>query len=445
VVAASCLTLVATSVITTRSLQRERATRRDYEDQLRVNEQTLAFFGDEVFARARPENEGPEAPVVDVLRGALESFGDEGAERPDEVMINVGMNLLAIFTTLDLQEDVARVLEKAAPFAEGLDGTDPLRLLFDLERGKALAAQERFDEAEALLLELWQRLEGAERATAHVASSHGSVRARAAQLLGVVNEQQDELERAEAWFDVGLRHVGTTAEDEDARLYLLYGRALTQMRAGRHDESIASYRGLLDAFAARYGPDSLNAMACLATLGGLYLRVGEPRLAVDHARRAVAIGDRLLAPDHQSRLIALSTLRTGLAELGEVAEAIAAGAEVVDGCRARYGPASAELREEGRALVAIQLGAGRGADAVALARELAASAARAADAGEAAAADVAAARVQLARAELAAGRPAEARDQAERALARLDGVADVAELAELARRTRDEAARAALE
>ncbi|MEM7309383.1 MAG: serine/threonine-protein kinase [Planctomycetota bacterium] len=421
-VGALLATVLLSAFAMARSLGNERAARQQSAHQLRVNEDTLAFFSEELFARARPENDGPRTPVVDVLRGALASFEDGAAGRSREVTVSVATNLLAVFRALDLPAEVDAVLAQGRPFAGELDGRHPLRLAFDQERAAALVGQERIDEARELLEDLWSRLESAPPTPSMSADSIEVRLARAAQLLGIVAEKHGELDVAERWLREGLARVEGKPGLGRERRRLLYEQAFVQMRRGAQDEAAATFRQLLDDFEAAEGDGGEGAMACASALASLHLGTGEFDLAVEYGERAFALADAVLEEDHENRLIILSTLGIALHEARSMDRAIEVGLEVVECCRRRYGADDPTYLAQCLNLVDRYLVAERGDEAAELARTMHAKHRRVLGDGHV---ETLRSQVFLARAEQALGRTAEAKEQAQRALTGLAEHEDV--------------------
>ena len=192
------------------------------------------------------------------------------------------MTVAELLATARSRFDAGRAVEAVEPAQRALAAVDP-----DTHRAAnvhvALSAiherLSRYDEAE----------HHARQAVALTdLPPHGRLRVHALASLAVIARVRSRLDEAEGLYLAAL----TIAEDDTASL--LCGLGVVYKYAGRLDDAERVYREAL----ALIGPDEPASAAVWHNLGGIEHSRGRHAEGEPHARRSVALRERLLGPDH---------------------------------------------------------------------------------------------------------------------------------------------------
>ncbi len=303
-----------------------------YEEQLAISRELNRFFTEGLLQRAMPELEGPQMPVIDLLRAASEKVGHE--ELPPVVAVSIGATLMEVFERLGASDEADAELERISDVALELDPDDRYRLLFELQRAVLLTRRSEWSAAEQGFLSVLRRLEGA---------GAPELEARAANGLGHVLLSVGRLDEAQPWLERALElFEGELAETRGGQrdgIWEVWGNlAILRWSRGELEGTVAALEELLSVFEAQFGERSPFGLGILSNLASVELDRLRPEKALVHARRSVDIADAVFEADHPDRLSALNQLASCLSFLGDFDEAIALRREVYAGRLERLGP-----------------------------------------------------------------------------------------------------------
>ncbi len=134
--------------------QREVAERQGREAiaQQRIAQAVASFLADDLLARASPELDGPDTPVIEVVRAAVDRTSLALEETPT-VEVAVRSTLAGVLAGLGSLDAAEQQLDLAAGPAAQLGPDEPLRIALDAARGGVLLRRQRLHEAEQALLD----------------------------------------------------------------------------------------------------------------------------------------------------------------------------------------------------------------------------------------------------------------------------------------------------
>lgn len=299
----------------------------------RIATAVASFLADDLLARASPELDGPDTPVIEVVRAAVARTAPALDETP-LVEMAVRSTIARVLGALGELDAAESQLALAAPAAAALPADDPSRIAFDATRGALLLRRQRLRDAEATLRDAWDRGVAALGAAHPTSLRAASDLASALESLGRPSEAVAILEPLEA----SLRDR-PLAERVSARTTL----ASARRRLGEGRAAIVGLLPLLAEATRDLGPEHYFTMALHSDLAVGYLNLFEPAEALPHAERAVEIALASFGPEHPTTLIVRNNLASCLGHLGRVAEAARERESILAAYRAAGTPPSPML------------------------------------------------------------------------------------------------------
>jgi serine/threonine protein kinase/tetratricopeptide (TPR) repeat protein len=193
------------------------------------------------------------------------------------------------------------------------------------ERNRNITVRELLDRA-ARSIE--PRFKGQERTESAIRLTLG----RAYRALGEFPEAQKHLDRSFALRKdkLGARHPHTL-ESLDALALLAWFR-------GRHEQSEALFRQVLDVRKTELGDDHADTLTSMNNLANLWWQRGRLAEAEDYFKRVLSARSAKFGSDHPDTLGSMSNLAMLYGGSGRYAEAEPMFKQVVEGFRGRYGP-----------------------------------------------------------------------------------------------------------
>jgi tetratricopeptide (TPR) repeat protein len=325
-VAAAALVLSITSIVTSVSLVSERRARAMLAEQLETTDRIRRFVQDDVFERAIPELDGPQKPVIELVRGVAQTLGTRLDDAP-AVALGLRSVLLAVLAKMGDLDGAEAQADAGWPLARSLPEDHPQRLEFEIEAARLLEYRYLHVEAEQALHGLIPRLERARGPAA-------DMRADVLGDLGVALLGQNKLDQARARFHEALE----LAPNGDPRRYLILAN-LVQVEGQLNGPAaeVAPTRQLLDELEQRFGPDHVWVMSVASNLCDTLLDLGQPQAALPFGQRALAIAESKFDQDHESRFTILNNIAGCLSKTGRFEEALPLRREVLEGRRALLG------------------------------------------------------------------------------------------------------------
>ncbi|MCA8948206.1 MAG: serine/threonine protein kinase [Planctomycetes bacterium] len=315
----------------------------DLERQVRLSEQTLQFFTNEVFAEARPGARGPQTPILAVLQHGARTFVDGDDEHEPELTAAIGLGLTGVFVLLDDLDGAHEVATHALPRARQLARLDRWRIRFELEYLRLLQKRAELDEAARFGTAMWREIEAAAAAADRTDPELRRLRARLAQSLGTLAESTGRLDDATAWYQDGLALLGDGTDDRYERLRLRHGLALVLVQREQYGDAAVELERLLELADPDGDGITLEAFALHATLATVLRRADRVSRAVRHGDRAVAIAAAILPADHADRIVAGSNLFMALGAAGEFRRAAELAAEQLPSMARKNGAEADDL------------------------------------------------------------------------------------------------------
>ncbi len=271
-----------------RALQALGLAERRSQDLLRAarRNEAIGAFLEEMLSSARPDEEGRDARVVDVLDVAAQRAEHAFASEP-EVRTAVRLALGSTYRTLRLLPEAEVELRKALAAGAATDALERVPVLSEL--AQVLLEAGRFDEADRLLAEGLDLAQGKlERA------DERSLRLR--RRLGELRREQGRYEEAEALLLEVLELERAASGGQGG---IVTGNTLAGVydKSGRPELAEDLLRSLLDSARAEVGEDDARTLLVRSNLAQVLLRVGKldealPLLERDVGDQARAHGER---------------------------------------------------------------------------------------------------------------------------------------------------------
>lgn len=316
--------LVVASVVSLRLAWSEAAARREAE--IRATEaDAVNGFLERMLVSADPErSQGGDVTVRSVLDAAQAELPQAGLAPLAAARVN-----LTLATSLLKLGEAARAQTLFAQALASLDAGAPVELRDALQVGeaRALYAQQKYAEADALLVPLLARtlppVQPAIRIDAQLAQAEGLL----AQGKSEAAEQRLRPLLRDAQRELGDSHALSLAVNQNL--------GSTLRLAGRYDEAIDLARASLAVHLAKVGADHPRTLKVRSLLGALYELKNDDAAAEAEFREVIAVRTRVLGAAHPETVNAQQALASFLVRRGESESGIALIRDVLEARRLR--------------------------------------------------------------------------------------------------------------
>jgi eukaryotic-like serine/threonine-protein kinase len=316
---ATALLLSITSLVTWRSLVRERRAQIGLEQQLETTRAIRDFMTHDVFHPASPELEGPDTPVGEIVRNAVERIGPALDDQPP-VAVGLRSALLSVLSSMGDLEGAREQAALARPLAEELAPDHPQRLEFDVESGLLAQQEGRYEEAAAELRDVVARIRSTPQAPEDLLPK----------ALGGLGLALYELNRLEESLAVHEEALELLPPGSQGRWTVLPNAVLVLEELRGPAAALPLQEEFLDTLRARFSPQHVYVMAQANNLASTYLDLDRPQEALPRAREAMALANTHFGPDDLTRLTVLNTLAACLSKTGEFDQALPMRREVLE-------------------------------------------------------------------------------------------------------------------
>jgi len=264
--------------------------------------QAVGDFLDSMLTSLRPEEEGRDVLVREVLDAAAERIGDEFPDRP-EVEARLRYTIGGSYLSLGLRAAAEPHYLRALELDRREFGDDSPRAMdgqFSL--GELYRQMGRYDEAEQLIrsADEWrhEHLGPDDPDTVYADSSLAAV-------LTDTNRFDEAIPLLESTYQ---RLVEIGGEDTEEALTCLNNLGVAWANQLRYDKALPYYEKSYEGRAKHFGPGHPDTILALVNLGSCYGNVGRPDDAERVLLRAIEDGTESLGEEHPHVLMAMSNL-----------------------------------------------------------------------------------------------------------------------------------------
>jgi tetratricopeptide (TPR) repeat protein len=322
--AVGLIALIASSVVSMRLAWAEAAARREAE--IRATEAgAVNGFLERMLVSADPERmQGGDLTVRSVLDAAQAELPQAGLAPLAAARVN-----LTLATSLLKLGEAARAQTLFAQALTTLDDSAPVELRDALGVGeaRALYAQQKYAEADALLVPLLARTSPAPQAAIRIDAELAQAEGLLAQGKSEAAEQRLRPLLRDAQRELGDSHALSLAVSQNL--------GSTLRLAGRYDEAIELARASLAVHLAKVGADHPRTMKVRSLLGALYELKNDDAAAGTEFREVIAARTRVLGAAHPETVNAQQALASFLVRRGESEQGIALIRDVLEARRLR--------------------------------------------------------------------------------------------------------------
>jgi len=315
-VLATTLALVIGLVVSSTAFLQARSERDARTEALQVSDAVTDFLS-EMLAAPRPEEQGREVSVRQVLDGAADTIGDRFADLPlveAKLRRVIGESYFSLGEYAVADSQVSRAIAILADEAgerneEVLDAYQRL--------GELKYVQGDYDGALAAFtsaLDGYRVLEPPNR--------EGALNAFAN--VAFLRMQQGRFDEARTMFDDAAAEADSLlGPDHETSIDLLANRAMLALRTGDNEQAEKFYLDVIERSRRVRGADHRETVLQVSNLGTLYLNQERYDEGLPLIRQALASQERTLGPAHSQTLITLGNLGQSTAETGEIDEGLA--------------------------------------------------------------------------------------------------------------------------